>query len=269
MYAACSATDTEREYTSRLLSTLYGIEFSMEQIGKGFFRFLEYLSDYEKDVPNINTYATKFIARAITDEILPPAFLYDPLLGSIVGNDLLIQTRTYLTLDHAAERLEHIWMINGAFSVPELKKSIQNTVQECFSNQDTIEYGRCIRELSVPYFHHEIIYRTIVIGLDKIHKEENSNVILSHITAAFKYVRDQSIVSEYQIERGIDRVKERCGDLLLDSPRALTHLSCLLDLMIQQNIFSNPNTYSNYFRDASLSTTNKSSDGSSHGSNVK
>jgi len=248
LVAACSATDKEREYCSRLLSTLYGIEFSMEQIGKGFVRFFEYLSDYEKDIPNINTYATKFLARAISDEILPPAFLTDPLLGSIVGDNLITDTRTYLTLDHATERLEHIWMVNGAFSIPELKKAIKNTLEEYFINKDVKEVGRCIQELLVPYFHHEVIYRTIVIGLDKIHKEENVLDILTLISTLFKYFNTSGIISNYQIERGIDRITECYSDLLLDSPRAGNHLSILMDLLGKEKIIDNQDKYSNYFR---------------------
>jgi programmed cell death protein 4 len=71
----------ERELVSRLLSQLYGDgRLSMEQVGKGFESLFETIDDVAVDVHDARPLAAKFLARAVADEILPPAFLTDPLV---------------------------------------------------------------------------------------------------------------------------------------------------------------------------------------------
>ena len=84
----------------------------MEQIGKGFERLFETIDDLAKDVPAARGMAAKFLARAVADELLPPAFLSDPIIQSLAGGSILDDARALLSLKHSAEKLEHCWVRN-------------------------------------------------------------------------------------------------------------------------------------------------------------
>lgn len=74
-------TDKQREQASRLLSALYGDgSISTQQIAKGFELLFETIDDIRVDVHSADEMAAKFIARAVADEVLPPAFLSDPIV---------------------------------------------------------------------------------------------------------------------------------------------------------------------------------------------
>jgi len=54
--------------------------------GKGFERLFESIDDLKLDVPNARELAAKFLARAVADEILPPAYLANPYVAGIAGD---------------------------------------------------------------------------------------------------------------------------------------------------------------------------------------
>jgi hypothetical protein len=58
----------------------------MEQMAKGFERLYETMDDLVKDVPLGRGLAAKFTARAVADEVLPPAFLRDPIVVALAGD---------------------------------------------------------------------------------------------------------------------------------------------------------------------------------------
>jgi hypothetical protein len=60
---------------SVLLSSLYGNVISSTQIRLGFVLLLDALDDLAVDIPDTVGSLALFIARAVVDDILPPAFL--------------------------------------------------------------------------------------------------------------------------------------------------------------------------------------------------
>jgi MA3 domain len=65
----------EKELCAQLLSAACPQELPREQLVKGFTRLLESAQDLALDVPDAPAQLALFIARAVTDDVLPPAFV--------------------------------------------------------------------------------------------------------------------------------------------------------------------------------------------------
>jgi len=56
-------------------------------------------------------------------------------------------------------RLNNVWGVGGgAQPVKALSRRIHMLLKEFMSSNDSVEAGRCLRELEVPHFHHELVY---------------------------------------------------------------------------------------------------------------
>lgn len=65
----------ECELVSRLLSASYPKPLSSDMLGKGFARVFESLGELSLDVPKAPLLVATFLARAVVDDILPPAYV--------------------------------------------------------------------------------------------------------------------------------------------------------------------------------------------------
>ena len=66
---ALGKKDRERELVSRMLSDLYPSVLTMEQVGKGFERLFELADDLALDTPLAKGLLSRFVGRAIVDEV--------------------------------------------------------------------------------------------------------------------------------------------------------------------------------------------------------
>jgi programmed cell death protein 4 len=64
----------------------------LEIAGKGFERLFENIDDIALDVPDCRAVVAKFLARAVADEILPPAYLNDSYVNSLAG-DVIVEAK--------------------------------------------------------------------------------------------------------------------------------------------------------------------------------
>jgi len=79
---------------------------SKSDVEKGFTILLERVDDLQLDVPNALTYLSIFIARAVVDEVLPPAFLLRVDLGEHdAGTQVLRQAQALLKQENASDGL--------------------------------------------------------------------------------------------------------------------------------------------------------------------
>lgn len=203
--------EKEREMVSKLLSMLYPKCLSMAQIGKGFERLLESIDDLRLDTPNVDGILATFLARAVVDEILPPKFLMDTLVIQI-GGSVVDNAKKKLSIHHGSARLEKGWGPGDGRSVEQLKIAVDQLLQEYLLSNDVIEASRCVGELNVPNFHHEVIKRAITNGME-------SNNIQSMVTLCAHFIQ-QEIVSMLQLKQGIERVQSILPDISLDVPDA-------------------------------------------------
>jgi len=59
-------------------------------------------------------------------------------------------------------RLHNVWGVGGgAQPVKALSRQIHMLLEEFLSSKDATEASRCLLELEVPHFHHELVYEVM------------------------------------------------------------------------------------------------------------
>mmetsp|Transcript_14253 Transcript_14253/g.20968 ORF Transcript_14253/g.20968 Transcript_14253/m.20968 type:complete len:387 (-) Transcript_14253:196-1356(-) len=205
--------DHERELVSKMLSSLYPKVLDSGAVAKGFERLFEMIDDIQLDAPRARPMIAAFLARAVVDEILPPAFLSSRLIASM-GGDVVEHAKLLLSLEHHGTRLEKIWGPGDGRPVEELKRSVDQLLEEYLLSRQLEEVAQCVRELDSPFFHHELVKRAVVVSLDKSSEDQAA------ISSLFVSLQKDEIISLQQIKKGFDRLHEVITDLILDTPNA-------------------------------------------------
>ncbi|THU54217.1 hypothetical protein C4D60_Mb10t22720 [Musa balbisiana] len=209
--------DKEKEMASVLLSALYADVISSGQISQGFFMLLESIDDLALDILDAVDVLALFIARAVVDEILPPAFLKKAMrtLSESSTGLQVIQTaeKSYLSAPHHAELVERRWGGTTHITVEEVKKKMTELLREYIEHGDTVEACRCIRELGVSFFHHEVVKRALILAMEI---QTSEHLILKLLREA----SEECLISPSQMTRGFSRLAESLDDLSLDIPTA-------------------------------------------------
>lgn len=209
--------DKEKEMASVLLSALYADVVSPPQIRDGFVLLLESADDLAVDILDAVDILALFVARAVVDDILPPAFLTraKKTLPESSKGFQVIQTaeKSYLSAPHHAELLERKWGGSTHITVEEVKKKIDGLLREYVESGDSVEACRCIRELGVSFFHHEVVKRALVLAMESRPAEPS-------IMKLLKESSEEGLVSSSQMVKGFCRLAESLDDLALDIPSA-------------------------------------------------
>ncbi|CAH0687543.1 unnamed protein product [Chilo suppressalis] len=217
------------EMASVLISDLYGRVFSAKDIGYAFERLLEKLPDLVLDTPEAAVLLSNFIARCVADDCLPPRFVQaqarQPDLNS-AAKQAIHRAETLLSMKQGLVRLDNIWGVGGGIRpVKSLIRQIQLLLKEYLTSGDLAEAMRCVRELEVPHFHHELVYETVLLALESINSsaEESLATFLAEL-------RRSVVVSPDQMDRGFLRVLEDMNDIVLDVPLAYIVLDRFMEL---------------------------------------
>ncbi|KGN64363.1 MA3 DOMAIN-CONTAINING TRANSLATION REGULATORY FACTOR 1 [Cucumis sativus] len=223
--------DKEKEMASVLLSALYADVISPAHIRDGFFMLLESADDLAVDILDAVDILALFLARAVVDDILPPAFLArarKALSDSSKGTQA-IQTaeKSYLSAPHHAELVEKKWGGSTHFTVEEVKKKIAYLLREYVENGDTFEACRCIRQLGVTFFHHEVVKRALTLAME-IRTAEPL------ILKLLKEAAEEGLISSSQMVKGFSRLAESLDDLALDIPSAKSLYESLIPRAISE-----------------------------------
>eukprot|EP01018_Ginkgo_biloba_P024699 Gb_11642 [translate_table: standard] len=217
--------DREKEMASVLLSALYADVIQPEQVSEGFAKLLESADDLALDIPDAVDILALFIARAVVDDILPPAFLTKTrksLPEESKGIEV-IQTaeKSYLSAPHHAEVIERRWGGSTHTTVEEVRKKIRDLLNEYVESGDKAEACRCIRELNVPFFHHEVVKRALILSMERQNAEP-------HILALLKEAAEEGLITSSQMSKGFGRLVDTVDDLSLDILNAKEMFSSLI-----------------------------------------
>jgi programmed cell death protein 4 len=188
-----------------------------------------------------------FLARAVVDEVLPPAFLSEQN-DSRPGDEVVEKSVTLLSREHCNARLERVWGPGDGRPVPDLKKDMDQLLKEYLLSRELDEAARCVRELEAPHFYHELVKRGVFAAMEEDGKQQEqpseaaqddappSNV--DAMAALFVFLVTNAIVSESQVKRGIRRLHELLPDISLDVPSAPTLLSSFEGLLVSKGLYS-------------------------------
>ncbi|RDD42363.1 Programmed cell death protein 4 [Trichoplax sp. H2] len=202
---------TERELVSQLISELYGSFISQKAMQRGFRDILNSLDDMILDIPGAAEMAGQFIARAVADDCLPPAFV-NSNASSESGRFALKKAEILLKVKHGISRLDNIWGVGGARqSVEHLREKIILLIKEYFSSSDL----------------EEIITLTLEDGTDR-----TLNLTLKFLQS----LAASNIVTPNEVRQGYQRVFDSISDLALDIPYAPTMLEKFCVFCVQDDI---------------------------------
>lgn len=209
--------DREKEMASVLLSALYADVIEPEQLAKGFMNLLESVDDLVLDIPDAVDILAVFLARAVVDDTLPPAFLRKAQKVLAEGSKGLavIQNaeKSYLLAPHHAEVVERKWGGSTHTTVAEVQAKIVALLKEYVESGDKAEACRCIRELNVPFFHHEVVKKALVLAMEQKSAE-------AKIWALLQESAEEGLISSSQMAKGFTRLSDSIHDLALDIPHA-------------------------------------------------
>lgn len=132
---------------------------------------------------------------------------------------------TLLSMEHGLVRLDNVWGVGGPLRpVQALTRQMSLLLQEFVSSGDVEEASRCLKELEVPHFHHELVYEAIVMAL-----EANSETTEKAIRNLLKAFDSSVLITRDQLERGFFRVFDDLPDICMDVPLAYVILDRFID----------------------------------------
>jgi len=209
---------SHRELTSRLLSDLYLKVLSQRDIGKAFDSLLKQITELILDAPEAPTIIGNFMARAIADDCIPPKFLnsYKGHVTEPEAAKALCRADTLLNMKHGLVRLDAVWGVGGGIRpVKYLVKQIMLLLKEYLCSCDVAEATRCLAELEVPHFNHELVYEAVIMVIESMHEktEEAMCKLLQSLFRSF-------VITIDQMRAGFFRVYEEMAEISLDVPAA-------------------------------------------------
>jgi len=209
---------SHRELASVLISDLYQKVISQRDIGKAFDFLLKNLDDLVLDTPDAPTILGNFMARAIADDCIPPKFIlsYKGHVDTELAGKALCRADTLLNMKHGLVRLDNVWGVGGGLRpVKYLIKQIVLLLKEYLCSGDIEEASRCLRELEVPHFHHELVYEAVVMVIESMH-EKTEEAMCKLLQALFR----SFIISIDQMRNGFERIYDVMPDIVIDVPAA-------------------------------------------------
>jgi programmed cell death protein 4 len=156
-----------------------------------------------------------FLARAVVDEVLPPAYLSNQN-NDRPGDPVVEKAVSLLSREHCTARLERVWGPGDGRPVAELKTVLDQLLKEYLMSRELDEAARCVRELNASHFHHELVKRGVTHAMESTDPKDS----LDAMTALFSFLVKNAIISEYQVAKGLSRLKKLLPDLTLDVPTA-------------------------------------------------
>jgi programmed cell death protein 4 len=177
-----------------------------------------------------------FLARAVVDEVLPPAYLSEQN-NERPGESVIEKAISLLTREHSTARLERVWGPGDGRPVAELKIAMDQLLQEYLMSRELDECARCVKELDSAHYMHELVKRGVKIAMEQDGKDSTSQhekSSMDAMAALFGFLVKNAIISEHQVAKGVDRSRRVLDDLKLDVPTAPTLLQDFEDMLKEE-----------------------------------
>jgi programmed cell death protein 4 len=109
------------------------------------------------------------------------------------------------TLDHHINSLVNKYLV----------KKIVLLLKEYLCSGDVKEASRCLADLEVPHFHHELVYEAVYMVIESMHEktEESMCKLLQSLFQTF-------VITIDQMRNGFQRVFDQMPDISIDVPAA-------------------------------------------------
>lgn len=205
---------------------------SQQNVSDGLVSLAQALQELVVDTPDATEVLGKFVSRAVHDNAANKSVLDEiAALNSNFADECVKEARCCLTQPH---KIKHIWGIVGANQPLEvLKSKMAFLLKEYLSSGDSEEAMRCVRDLDVPHFHHELVYETIVMAIED--STERASNMLVHLLKRFS---DTTVVTSDQIAEGFNRVYNNMPDINIDVPNAYFYLERIVNKCYDLKVIS-------------------------------
>ncbi|XP_061768213.1 programmed cell death protein 4a isoform X2 [Nerophis ophidion] len=227
---------SHRELTSRLLSDLSVKLLTQSDMSRAFDKMLKELPDLILDTPEAPQMLGQFIARAVADHVLPMSFLdcYKGTVDCEHARAALDRAEVLLSMKRGMVRLDNVWGVGGGLKpVKHLVKEINLLLKEYLTSGDVSEAERCLRELEVPHFHHELVYEAVVMVLES--KGDTASHMMIKLLQSFWKT---GLITVDQMNRGFQRVYDELPEISLDVPHAHSIMETFVDLCYQESVIT-------------------------------
>lgn len=227
---------SHRELTSKLLHDLCGTLLSTQDVEMSFDKLLEELPELVLDTPRAPQLVGQFIARAVGDGILSKTYI-EAYKGTVEGDqarEALNRAAVLLSMTRVGRRIDSVWGAGGGQQpVNKLVKEIDMLLKEYLLSGDVSEAERCLQELEVPHFHHELVYEAILMVL-----EANGDTTFKMMLNLLESLWKSAVITLDQMKRGYDRIYHEIPDINLDVPHAYSVLERFVEDCFKAGIIS-------------------------------
>jgi len=230
IWAGAGRSPASRELVSRALSDGYPTLWPRSQIAFAFRELLIELPDAQLDMPSAPDTLARFLARAIADECVDPAFTADAQsladsasLPDVVHTCLSVTERLiHDGKSGGALVLDSVWGPHARASVAGLKSALSNIVAEVAVSGDVDEAIRSVRELGVEVVRFHLVKVALVACVDAPSSHQ-------FIVAFLRKIWEDGVLSDATFNTGVTLVVQGVGELTLDVSRdAPSHLKAVL-----------------------------------------
>ncbi|PHJ16976.1 ma3 domain-containing protein [Cystoisospora suis] len=208
----------QREMVSNALDCLYGKVLKPDDIQLAFARLVGTVDDVALDNPEAYDLLSKFLARAVADEILPPSFLVDRYrlhYGGVGGMQVLKKVQKWLSEQNGkgvTSRLRKVWTGTDPDKreACEFKASVRECLYEYFDSKDKQEAARILRELELsPDQLVEMVRKLLVVGMEKAVKEPTTESIFSLLS----FLLERTDIDEEMILKGFEQTRRMADEV--------------------------------------------------------
>ncbi|XRB21441.1 MA3 domain-containing translation regulatory factor [Pseudoscourfieldia marina] len=230
---AIDRRDREREMASRLLARAVDVPpsnqtpvLSEQACTRGILSLLEQMSELVIDSPDAVEQLSLFAARAVMDGCVAPNFFEQAeevaaCHGGAAASEeppsaRVVRKASVLCADkHAAERIVRCWGAAAGRTFAEIKLAVTSLIDEYVQSGDADEARRCLRELDVPFCHHELTKQMLRAVVEARGGDKAKSLV-----RLLRALVESNEVSSSQFARGLHRFVLALDDLALDVPWA-------------------------------------------------
>lgn len=207
--------------------------FDTITVARAFSNLLDRLADLILDTPDAPEILGKFVARAHLDGCLPDVFMTEECRESNRLGQRCLDYTFALMKDPLS--VETCWgtAIGGFTDTSILTEKIRELLKEFLSSGDRDEASKCLRDLDVPHFHHELVFEAILISM-----EAEDDQIINQMTWLLQYMYKEGVLSVDQMHGGFSRFYANVDDIVLDIPHVHSWLEKMVSRAGQRAIIS-------------------------------
>uniref|UniRef100_A0A0G4FL55 MI domain-containing protein n=1 Tax=Chromera velia CCMP2878 TaxID=1169474 RepID=A0A0G4FL55_9ALVE len=231
LLTAMERGDVERERASEMLNSLFGKEFTADDVQLAFARMIGSIDDIKLDCPRVAELLSKFLLRAIVDEILPPVFVNDLLrlhTGGATGVQVLRKVKNTIRSSGRClySRYRKVWTGTDETSESYMlfKRQVVATIGEFWDNRDAEVVASDLQEMEPsPAQAAEFVRKLMHFSMERSTKDEDSAFEL------MRWLYGEGELCREDIVGGFDNFFRHLHDISLDLPDARDKVMTFVD----------------------------------------